>query len=88
MLWFLFRDFRRPSGERPTVVWWLFVVAVAGVLLVWLPGTLGLAEMLDLSVVFVLALLALSMSFSLGLQRHAQLRADGLFRAGAGMSMP
>lgn len=66
MLWFLFRDFRRPSGERPTVVWWLFVVAVAGVLLVWLPGTLGLAELLDLSVVFVLALLALSMSFLWG----------------------
>lgn len=66
MFEFLFRDFRRPSGKRPTMVWWLFVVVAAGVLLVWLPSVLGLAEMLDLSVVFVLALLALSMSFMWG----------------------
>jgi ABC-type branched-subunit amino acid transport system permease subunit len=66
MLEFLFRDFRRPSAERPTVVWWLFVAVAAGVLLIWLPGMLGLAQMLDLSVVFVLALLALSMSFLWG----------------------
>lgn len=66
MFEFLFRDFRRPSGQRPTVVWWIFVVVAALVLLWWLPRTLGMAQMLDLSVVFVLALLALSMSFLWG----------------------
>ncbi|MGY6632999.1 MAG: branched-chain amino acid ABC transporter permease [Alkalilacustris sp.] len=66
MLDFLFRDFRKPSGERPTVVWWVFVAVSALVLLVYVPGQLGLADLLDLSVVFVLALLALSMSFLWG----------------------
>lgn len=66
MLEFLFRDFRRSSGQRPTVIWWIFIAAAAGVLLLYLPNVLGLAELLDLSVVFVLALLALSMSFLWG----------------------
>ncbi len=66
MLDFLFRDFRRPASERPTVVWWVFAAIAALVLLVWVPGQLGLAGLLDLSVVFVLALLALSMSFLWG----------------------
>ena len=61
----LFSDFRRPAGERPGPVWWSFV-AVATVVLLGLPQTLDLAQLLDLSVVFVLALLALSMSFLWG----------------------
>jgi ABC-type branched-subunit amino acid transport system permease subunit len=66
MFEFLFRDFHRPAGQRPTVVWWVFIVAAAAVLLLYLPNVLGLAQLLDLSVVFVLALLALSMSFLWG----------------------
>jgi branched-chain amino acid transport system permease protein len=61
----LFSEFRRPSGQRPGAVWWVFVVAAAIVVFA-LPQTLDLAQLLDLSVVFVLALLALSMSFLWG----------------------
>ena len=54
-----------PSGERPGAAWWAFVV-IASLILALLPQTLGLAQLLDLSVVLVLALLALSMSFLWG----------------------
>lgn len=63
---FISRTLHRPSSQRPTVLWWIFIFITAGVLLFWLPNTLGLAGLLDLSVVFVLALLALSMSFLWG----------------------
>ncbi|HDZ82216.1 MAG TPA: branched-chain amino acid ABC transporter permease [Roseobacter sp.] len=56
---------QRPSGERPGAAWWAFIV-IAAVILALLPQTLGLAQLLDLSVVLVLALLALSMSFLWG----------------------
>ncbi len=61
----LFSDFRRPSGQRPGAIWWSFI-AVATVVVFALPQVLDLAQLLDLSVVFVLALLALSMSFLWG----------------------
>lgn len=63
---FLSRNLHRPSSQRPTAVWWIFIFITAGILLFWLPKTLGMAGLLDLSVVFVLALLALSMSFLWG----------------------
>lgn len=63
---FLSRNLHRPSSQRPTAVWWVFIFITAGILLFWLPKTLGMAGLLDLSVVFVLALLALSMSFLWG----------------------
>ncbi|WP_373487858.1 branched-chain amino acid ABC transporter permease [Blastomonas sp.] len=65
MLGYLFRDFRRPASERPSIVWWVFVALLAATL-VYLPHQLGLAGLMDLSVIFVLALLALSMSFLWG----------------------
>lgn len=58
-------DIRRPSGQRPGLAWWSFVVVATGTLFA-LPQVLDLAQLLDLSVVFVLALLALSMSFLWG----------------------
>lgn len=61
----LFSDFRRPSGQRPGAIWWIFI-AVATAVVFALPQVLDLAQLLDLSVVFVLALLALSMSFLWG----------------------
>lgn len=61
----LFSDFRRPSGQRPGAIWWIFI-AVATAVVFALPQMLDLAQLLDLSVVFVLALLALSMSFLWG----------------------
>jgi len=65
MLRFLFNDFRKPSAQRPSIIWWIFIGFATGTLF-YLPVVLGLADLMDLSVVFVLALLALSMSFIWG----------------------
>ena len=53
------------AAKRPGWAWWLFVV-VAAVILVLLPGYIDISVQLDLSIIFVLALLALSMSFLWG----------------------
>src|SRR6185295_3769741 len=53
------------AAKRPGWAWWLFVV-VAAVLLVLLPEYIDISVQLDLSIIFVLALLALSMSFLWG----------------------
>jgi ABC-type branched-subunit amino acid transport system permease subunit len=53
------------AAKRPGWAWWLFVV-VAAVLLVLLPDYIDISVQLDLSIIFVLALLALSMSFLWG----------------------
>ncbi len=55
----------RPASERPGWSWWTIVaLATAGLMAV--PSFYGLAFQLDTSVIFVLALLALSMSFLWG----------------------
>lgn len=61
----LFSDVRRPAAERPGPIWWGFIL-LAMIVLFLLPQVLDLAQLFDLSVVFVLALLALSMSFLWG----------------------
>ena len=53
------------AARRPGWAWWLFVV-VAAVILVLLPDYIDISVQLDLSIIFVLALLALSMSFLWG----------------------
>jgi branched-chain amino acid transport system permease protein len=53
------------AAKRPGWAWWLFVV-VAAVILVLLPDYVDISVQLDLSIIFVLALLALSMSFLWG----------------------
>jgi len=53
------------AAKRPGWAWWLFVV-VAAVILVLLPDYIDISVQLDLSIIFVLALLALSMSFLWG----------------------
>jgi branched-chain amino acid transport system permease protein len=55
-----------PSGRAPAWWWWLFVLAAAVVLL-GLPSVIDdISVQLDLSIILVLALLALSMSFLWG----------------------
>jgi len=56
---------RGDAAKRPGWAWWLFVI-VAAVLLVLLPDYIDISVQLDLSIIFVLALLALSMSFLWG----------------------
>jgi len=53
------------AAKRPGWAWWLFVV-VAAVILVLLPDYIDISVQLDLSIIFVLALLAISMSFLWG----------------------
>jgi branched-chain amino acid transport system permease protein len=53
------------SGERPGLLWWL-VVAAALAGLMALPSFLNIAQQFNISIVFILALLALSMSFLWG----------------------
>ena len=53
------------AAKRPGWAWWLFVV-VAAAILVLLPDYIDISVQLDLSIIFVLALLALSMSFLWG----------------------
>jgi len=53
------------AAKRPGWAWWLFVV-VAGAGLLVLPDYVDISVQLDLSIIFVLALLALSMSFLWG----------------------
>ena len=53
------------AAKRPGWAWWLFVVVAAAILLV-LPDYVDISVQLDLSIIFVLALLALSMSFLWG----------------------
>ena len=48
------------SAARPGWAWWLFVVVAATGLLL-LPDYIDISVQLDLSIIFVLALLALSM---------------------------
>jgi ABC-type branched-subunit amino acid transport system permease subunit len=53
------------AAERPGVLWWL-AVAAAFVALMILPSFLNIAQQFNTSIVFILALLALSMSFLWG----------------------
>jgi len=53
------------AGERPGRLWWMGVAA-AFVALMVLPSFLNIFQQINLSVVFILALLALSMSFLWG----------------------
>ena len=55
----------RAADERPGPLWWL-AVAVAFVGLMILPSFLNIAQQFNISIVFILALLALSMSFLWG----------------------
>src|SRR5882724_2578516 len=53
------------AGERPGPLWWLVVVA-AFIALMALPSFLNIAQQFNISIVLILALLALSMSFLWG----------------------
>src|SRR5215813_8110083 len=57
--------FMSAAGERPGRIWWLTVAAAFAVLMV-LPSFLNIAQQFNTSIVFILALLALSMSFLWG----------------------
>ena len=54
-----------PAASRPKWWWWLFVAALSAVLLS-MPSYVDLSVQLDVSIMFILALLALSMSFLWG----------------------
>src|SRR5215475_12956878 len=56
---------RVAAGERPSALWW-GAVATAFVALMVLPSFLNVAQQFNVSIVFILALLALSMSFLWG----------------------
>lgn len=58
-------SFNTPAAQMPGYGWWGFII-LASLVLGMLPSVLGLAPLFDLSVVLVLALLALSMSFLWG----------------------
>ncbi len=58
-------SFNRPAAQMPGYGWWGFII-ITSLALGVLPSVLGLAALFDLSVVLVLALLALSMSFLWG----------------------
>jgi branched-chain amino acid transport system permease protein len=53
------------AGERPGLLWWLAVAAAFAGLMA-LPSFLNIAQQFNISIVFILALLALSMSFLWG----------------------
>ncbi|MGH6929025.1 MAG: hypothetical protein ACREEV_11965, partial [Dongiaceae bacterium] len=53
------------AAERPALLWWL-AVAAAFIGLMILPSFLNIAQQFNISIVFILALLALSMSFLWG----------------------
>jgi len=53
------------AGERPGLLWWL-LVALALIALMILPSRLNIAQQFNISIIFILALLALSMSFLWG----------------------
>ena len=53
------------AGERPGPLWWL-AVAIVFIGLMVLPSFLNIAQQFNISIVFILALLALSMSFLWG----------------------
>src|SRR5262245_26239242 len=55
----------KATAERPGLLWWVSV-AVAFVALMILPSFLNIAQQFNTSIVFILALLALSMSFLWG----------------------
>ena len=59
------REFAADAAAPPSWVWWLFVAALA-VVLIAMPNFTDVSLQLDLSIIFVLALLALSMSFLWG----------------------
>src|ERR1700687_3455305 len=59
------REFAADAAIPPSWLWWLFVAALA-VILVAMPHFTDVSLQLDLSIIFVLALLALSMSFLWG----------------------
>ena len=59
------REFAADAAIPPRWSWWLFVVALA-VALIAVPDFIDISLQLDLSIIFVLALLALSMSFLWG----------------------
>ena len=54
-----------PPSVAPAWWWWL-LVGLATALLLWLVPRIDIALQLDLSIIFILALLALSMSFLWG----------------------
>jgi len=54
-----------PPSAAPAWRWWL-LVGLATAVLLWLPPRIDIALQLDLSIIFILALLALSMSFLWG----------------------
>ena len=54
------------TAALPPKAWWWGLVMLAGVLLIALPYFVDIALQLDLSIIFVFALLALSMSFLWG----------------------
>jgi ABC-type branched-subunit amino acid transport system permease subunit len=53
------------AGERPGLLWWLVLAAAFAGLMI-LPSFLNIAQQFNISIVFILALLALSMSFLWG----------------------
>jgi branched-chain amino acid transport system permease protein len=59
------REFASDAAVPPRWWWWLFVVALAAALML-MPSYADMALQLDLSIIFILALLALSMSFLWG----------------------
>jgi branched-chain amino acid transport system permease protein len=54
------------TAAQPPKAWWWVLVALIGALLIALPYFVDIALQLDLSIIFVFALLALSMSFLWG----------------------
>jgi ABC-type branched-subunit amino acid transport system permease subunit len=59
------REFAADAAAPPRWPWWLFVLALA-IVLIAMPRFTDVSTQLDLSIIFVLALLALSMSFLWG----------------------
>jgi branched-chain amino acid transport system permease protein len=57
--------FTGAPSERPGLLWWLFVAALAAAV-VALPYVLDISQMIDVSIILILALLALSLSFLWG----------------------
>jgi ABC-type branched-subunit amino acid transport system permease subunit len=58
-----------PGMAPPSVApawWWWLLVGIGTAVLLWLPPRIDIALQLDLSIIFILALLALSMSFLWG----------------------
>ena len=74
------REFAADAAIPPRWSWWLFVAALA-VILIAMPDFTDVSLQLDLSIIFVLALLALSMSFLWGYVGILELRANDLLWA-------